>query len=55
MHMDSPYAKLLPAFLTLEQKEILGFTLFLFYFSFLISGKFVTNTEIAKKKRCKAL
>ena len=48
--------KLLPAFLTLEQEEILGFTLSLslfFHFSFPISGRFVTNTEMAKRKGAK--
>lgn len=49
---------LLAAFLTLEQEEILGFTLslslsFLFYSSFPISGRFVTNTEMAKRKDTK--
>lgn len=49
--------KLLPAFLTLELKEILGFSLFLslflFYLSFPISGRFVTNTEMGKRKDAK--
>ena len=49
--------KLLPAFLTLELKEILGFSLFLslflFYLSFTISCRVVTNMEMGKRKDAK--